>query len=104
MSILEKVFFIISFSLLGCMSKIDSQENNFYWTKNSVRSVLIDKIGVYRVELGISPQLFFFKDQTEKNKKAFQNLEFSFKNSKMINIQIDNSTNEILDAELILHK
>jgi hypothetical protein len=82
------------------MQKKTNLDQDCVWSNVVVRSLTIETEGTYRVELGISAQLFFLEKKNADFKRLLTLLKFSLDNNKKIKISIEKNTNKILKATL----
>ena len=84
----------------SCMNKNLNIDKTITWyEKETIRHIeTIDK-EKYKIEIGISAQIFYFENKSENSESVFAILNYSFENSKNIKIGIENNTNKILFAD-----
>jgi hypothetical protein len=81
------------------MSCMNRNNNSITWyEKETIRS--IDRIdeNTYKIEIGISAQVFYLDKNSNNSKSIYKVLNYSLENKKNIKIGIENNTNKILFA------
>ena len=95
------IFIIYIFINISCNNK---NNNTITWyEKETIRSINKIDENTFKIEIGISSQIFYF-DIKNGTKKIYNVLNYSLENNQNIKIGIEQNTNKILFAQKLNKK